>query len=1143
MAMINYYNGLSNKREIIRGVGKVCDLMQGKDFSHSVILVAGHKVSPDYEVKENDIVFVRDTPSEALSTVMIVISIIVAVAGLAAGIYGAVKNKELQEKLEKAQKANKAVDTSSPDALPFLKGATNQPATGRTFPLVMGEHYFTPYRLAPKYYEIAGDRGEREYTNIILEAGFSPLVIKELKLGEHIIYTNESDNPSNIFTTFPENSIYYDEENVIEIKQDEEFNSDCFKKKIVSDYVMNEIKHDYGTEEEEIPYLIQDCQPHAKSIDVCILFNGLRKLVNNSWQSQSVTINCWWSNINSPDPNNPEHWHPIGFNVPVKSGYITHTARFKVSVSYKKTGDTNTYTGQVLSDSIVYSLVSNSMDSWVKTGGEEIDFDTMKYNSLRIISNNCKAYNIINQDSPIGSGHNVTRFTYYSGEVVFDADYLEDDYTIGTTNVFDFNSKRQMRFIAHKDFTPEESYNKNITVMLKRMTSCAESNSQEDCYLSFINTEIYDVKKSSLDELISCKLLEDEFIPKCCRIGIRMKASDVTQDLSNSVNVVAYGCARVWNEETGWSEIKVPTRNPAAWALELLTSDIHGLSKYSDEEIDLDSCARLYRYCENYRFFCDAVIIEPITKNDIISNILSSCNASLIINNEGKLEFLYDDEELYPVALLNTQDIVDVTITKKMQRQSTGKKVSFINHDSWIVDSRYCMSDGTENHSPSDTITEIAPQYVTDPSHAWRYARRQLIAENYQTREVSVTVGNEGGYYPLYSCVDIQLPHLSVGITSAQIVSLSIHDGVLTEIELDQEVEFVEGKNYGLIAFVVKAGEKGFFTAKVVGLGRTKYLEVLDYNGVAPIAGNILSFGLLDDDGEFSLITTRMKIYNIRRSDGGYKLTLKDYNSDLYSEDGEIPEFHSNATITPTSRIELDTVPDAVRDALDEQQEQMKDLVDSIGFYTFDVTPEYQTVACNSEGYPIGTQQFRFTATVYRSSKPYEGSVTYIAKSQNRVVGSWVGNVLTLDTSVIIAESNDILITAETDDGYKFEAAVTIAKLRAGDAGDAKYTIYDIGLSDPIIKVDAEGTNPDPNHIIPKKLKKTEAYTVETDYGYITASVDGGEESVVSSYTKVQQAEVFDPSTTYYRRATPFYLSLDGDALCLNDIVMIAFKE
>ena len=1002
MGLINFYSHIDSTHKTVEGTGPLKNLFPEVNWESKLILVKGNRVSSEYSVKEKDIVFVRSLPKSAVaiaSTIAVVSSVI---AGVTIG-YAIYQNKKYQQELEDSQSSS---STSTSSTLPFLKGATNQAATGRSFPYVMGNMYFTPYRLCPKYYTVSGEQGVNQYVYLVLECGFSPVVIDSISIGNINIYEadDKSISQSGVFG-FIEDSTYYNAENLIEIRQDGDFENEEFNKKIVSNFTNTELEHEYGEEEE--PYVVQ-LEENAKSCDLCILFDGLRSYDSSTgyYSTRTVTVNAYWSNSDNPDVTNADDWNDFpAFEQQNAKNTYTYTTTYKGTIYSNSDASSST----ILKDlSAVATFIKNHSAVSTYTAGSGNAYTSSYYSGTEELESDRTVTDITvtwrtdgdNKGKVTKHSYGIGRFTeyYYARDIQYTVTWQVVRYEAVSSNTFTYNSKKQLRFLAHKDFTPEESYGKQITVKLVRSQKSSDSSATESVYLNYVNTEIYDTEKTAAlidsttnlpTELVSCKPLSDTLRDKCTRIGIKMKATSSNEDLSDNINIIVSGSARVWHNTTtytadryvllandvevfqsidyyyvtnpdelegavshyvdgtisqygfisqsyydddgdlsyitvidsedyeehtfyadkandingttttskGWSVAKEPTRNPAAWALEVLTSNVHDKSVFEDTELDLESFGAWYEYCEENSLYCDAVLTDESSKKTILDNIFTLANASLVYNAEGLYEVCIDKAEDYSVALLNTQDISDISVSKSFERKANGRKITFVNRDTWTSESVYYMKDGTSTHSSDDTITEVSPPYVTDYSHAIKYAHRQIAQDYLQPKTINAVVGNEGAYYPLYSCVEVQLPHLSVGITSAVVRNATYSDSKLTSIEISDFVTFEDEKSYGIIMQIQDVNGKQLLAAEVTGSGTTKTLTFTTPVETTYTAqrGNILSFGEIDSSGGFTLITSKMKITGISRSGDGYKLELKNYDEDLYTV-GSIPDYISNAT-------------------------------------------------------------------------------------------------------------------------------------------------------------------------------------------------------------------------------------------------------
>ena len=802
MALIHVFDGINTKTTYTFN-GRIKDHIKNVDWENSLILRGGYRIDENYEVQPDDILYIRKTP--ASGTALLVTAIVVGVVALAgAGVAVGVSiynNRKAMAAMEEAEKASKAAaDTSG--KLPFVKGARNAAATGRSFPYAIGESLMTPYKLCPAHYTIAGTRGEEQYYNVVLEIAYNDILIKKIKMGETVIKDFAGvSQPQNGQYAFDAGT-YYDERNLIEIRQTGAFTDPEFNKKIVLTELSEEIPHDHAssdpTENERIEKewkagVMQELASHAQAVELIVLFDGLQKY-DEGWQNQTITLRPQWTNVNNPSEND---WNDF------TTGFIQN----------------------------------------------------------------------------------------------------------GTaSNTFTYNTRKQMRYVARQEFTAAQAFNKTMKVRVIRTTPKAEDSAKDSVYLLAVQTTCYDAKKSSSSQLVTAEVLEPNERDKCCRIGVRVTANVNTEGLLDAISVIESACARTWNG-SAWSSAKTPTRNLAAWVLELLTSPQHKPSQYDDAELDLPSFGAWYTYCQQQGFNADGVIVKSTKKKQIIETLCKNGNAALVYNNlTGKMEVAIDNGRDYSIALLNSEDIINISTAKEFKRKTTGKKVTYINRAAdYDADSVTFMRDGGTYDPATDTLTESALEYVTDYEHAFKIAWRQMAEEIAQPRIITVKAGLESAYYPIFSRVELQHKSLKIGIAHGVIKGLVWRNSYLQQIQLDGAVTFPATGACGVIINCVSDSGRGLLALKVSGTGTTDVLTVdttLRSNAaVIPTAGNILSFGKLDNAGEFTTITSTMKITNAEETDNGYTLTLVDYNPALY-EYGTLPEYRSNLTSVPTGKAQ-----------------------------------------------------------------------------------------------------------------------------------------------------------------------------------------------------------------------------------------------
>lgn len=494
----------------------------------------------------------------------------------------------------------------------------------------------------------------------------------------------------------------------------------------------------------------------------------------------------------------------------------------------------------------------------------------------------------------------------------------------------DINSRKQVRFSKTVTLTAAQCVGKDIQIRLTRLTALEESNSQETCYLCYLNCWQYDAAKSTSSAIVTCPPLEQPWRGRTTRLALRIISNESTKDNLDQININAYGKARIWNDDA-WTVDKYPTRNPASWVLEIMTTDIHPHSQYIDEEIDLEALGAVYTYCQQNGFYCDGILTEDSKKADVLNSILSECNTTMYRDDAtGKWTFAIERAQSTPVALLNEQCIRSVTVTKTFERKPYAVKTTFTNRESWAVDTFYQTVNGKVDSSAvygeHKIIVENAPKYITTFEHAYKYTHRILAKQQLQPREITVQVGRDGDYYPLYSKVMLQMKQLRIGLSNGIIHGSVVEGGLLTQIITSDFCDFTDSNaRYGLIIQAQNDSAKEHLYIEVEPADPTKRitrnvkLSIPLAINVIPEYGNIYSFGYLNESGEFSRVTNEMMIYNRKQNSDGWELLLKDYNSAIF-QFGDIPEYQTNLT---TPKESGNMLPEAI-------MQKMADIADEV---------------------------------------------------------------------------------------------------------------------------------------------------------------------------------------------------------------------
>ncbi len=534
----------------------------------------------------------------------------------------------------------------------------------------------------------------------------------------------------------------------------------------------------------------------------------------------------------------------------------------------------------------------------------------------------------------LDGGSTWTSFTFYNS------------YTETYTNTFSRAiSSKELRYTGTKEFSLsdyETLYNNGQKNILCRLRSSGANDSQicNTCYLLFYQSICFDPSTSSspagtLDDggeagLSKCLVLNDKERGLSTMIGLKVVATSSNESKLGKINIITNGLARTWDGEA-WSDTKVKTRNPAAWALEILTSDTHPLSKFEDDEIDLESIGEFYEHCEENEYYFDYVISQKTKKETVLGFITDNCGAALYTDAAGRQAIAIDRVQENALAVYNPQNIISIENSREFARRTDCLRVTFINseNDLFEEDTYLVMRtvDGVPLELTADSvITDITTSGITSYEHVVKYARRMMAIESLRPKTTKIEVGQEGVFYTPYAKVLIQDDSLKIGTGSAVLEAVEWQSGIAKRLHLKNTVTIEEGKSYGVIINCFSDDGIVPLSVKVSGeVGTVSVLDILsDITSTIPQGGEVLSFGELDETGEFTKITTPYVIASISRSEDGFALELANYDEAIF-DTGPIPDYMPNITQKPATTdadvpedlIDRGALLDAIRSAID----------------------------------------------------------------------------------------------------------------------------------------------------------------------------------------------------------------------------------
>lgn len=789
----------------------------GVNFENAVLIINGKVSNPDTIIQDGDVVTLRQIPGDLTETPWWVATFIIPFGFIIQPAEIAYKARQQAEEAERElEKIKKLTNSASIDNSPFLRGASNTIATGKSQPYFCGRNFLTPYLFSQPFYKISGTDGATQEVYNILECGFKGIVLNKLGIGDTVIKTFSDSTPQDGVFSINE-GIFANGQ--FEIKQNGELFSTLteLNRKIVSNVINREVAKDFEVTAGTAEHTVITLDPNAKDVDLCVNF-------------------------------------PYGLYT-----YDENNDRIKAEV---------TITPE-------YSLDGGS--TWTQ----------FKFNQ------------------------NGTQ-----------------------SNVFNRNETKSMRFIAHREFKLADYQalvTNNQTYVLIRLRSNAPDDQKirADCYLYYYQSHVFDPLRSStpagvIDDggtagLVDCLNVEDKERAYSCIAGFKLTATTNNEKKLTQINIIATSTARTWNG-SAWSETKAPTRNPAAIALEIYTSDVHPASRYADEEIDLDAFGALYEYCNNNDIYFDDLITQAQKKDAEIQRIADVCGCAFYKDIYGRISVAIDQAQENAIAVYNPQNIISLTNKKTFARRVDALRIKYIDSTNDTYKQNTYTVTRLENGQPvtideNSIIKEIDVKGITTQAQVVKYARRLMAIDELRPITTTLKIGAEGVYFTPYAKIGIQDPSINRDAQDTVVAGVTYKSGLLKKITLKNPVTFTDPlKLYGVVINTVNANGAVPIALKVNGTGTTRELEVLTKYTAAethqPEANNVVSFGELDENGEFTKITHEYIITRIARTDGGFNLDLQEYNEAIYDA-GLIPAYKplvNNTPIPAAGEIPADSV-------------------------------------------------------------------------------------------------------------------------------------------------------------------------------------------------------------------------------------------
>lgn len=855
-ATINVFNSAFNNdyKTIIVEDNKTISSSIKLDFENCLISINGNKCDENYILKENDIVTIRQFPSNDGYDVAswIFAPVTSVIQGFSTGDWSGsnIVKKSLKSIFESESDSITTKDVGSTESIPTISGAKNQSGAGKVIPLVIGESMYTPIYAAQAYTDIDpndGTDGENQYLHALFCLGYNNIDLRKVSLGIYPLSVDRQNGTSSksldCSNSEEKNTVHYKlslYQQELELRQHgEEVN--LFPQKVVQENFNTELIHPEGANALVVqPFSAK----YPQKIQIEIQFQNLVKYDDNGDMTEnSVEIGCAYS---------------LDGGATYKPFNAFYAKKSDIKITDKGNNDFGNNKGQYKVTE--FKGIKNKAMRFVaeKTFTYDEVFNTATITRLK---NNAIEFKIFRVSEDKSESNSKLQYKVYFSSI--------------RTWCYDYNATDNSAY----DNTGTKSLVPQIPIIKKYKDITAR--------LGF-KIKAGDELSGQIDELnvVLCS---------------RARYCTITKENGEKIYT--------------WSAVDdtVPTNNPAALALMVLQHTMRGEYAYKDSQIDMDSFGRFYEWCNSvdnelinsdcHRYIANGVLSKELKTSELVNQILACGHGKLVLNG-NKYGVWFDRPQSTPVMILNSQNVLEASNSKSFSEDIDGYSAKFIDClNDYQEDTIVCVPKNTTKNDSEYRLENIEIPWITDAARVYRHCMYNIACRRLRAETWTRKLGVDGNLIEIGNLVVVQDDTIAVGIgEGAEIKSVSVSGSYIKSITVDYPFAVSDiTKTYGVkIQHSDRIYGVKVVTYEVAKFSKIGEYSVLTFNGngislneiIVPTIGDIVAFGI------FNRITTDALCFGKKdNGDGTFTLTLVPYQKGIYdAESGTIPKFISNVT-------------------------------------------------------------------------------------------------------------------------------------------------------------------------------------------------------------------------------------------------------
>lgn len=774
-ALINIFESAFNDihRQIKVESGLRIEEIENLDWENTLIYVNGFERKKEYKVKDNDVVTIRQFPSDGGSgwqtagwfLMPVTSTIHFFASGNDEGVFNWI-GREIGNAILDLFKQPDIAEIGQGEQIPTISGAKNRSGANQPIPLLIGESMYTPIMLGQNYTTISGTDGENQIFHGLYCLGYNDIDLKSVSLGIYKLSTDRHNGTSGSLDcenlepqTITENKTFFINarpepfikgENTIRYTVDVE-GYDTVSINSISSMIVARVYETF--------------------VD-SFIGNGI---IYGQEVTPTVTIIGNQIVITATVPNT-KYFTVFGYvtaNVTLKEKKgIVHYDRDKYlqALELQQSANENDeyeevslYPQKVVQENFGTELMHFEdadplyLQPFSAKYPQKVELEVQFQNLIYFHSNGDKDYDTVELCVGYSLDGGVTfqpfnAFSSSGGITVTDEGTVTDSQGTYRKTKFRGKKNKMMRFVASMEFDFDDVFNipegtvkcKNNVIEFKIWRSSVDvsptnSKHQYKCYFSAIRTWCYDYKETlkqyldeGTEELVVQRPIIEKYRDMTARLGFEIRAGEEIKGTIDELNVLMMSRARyctitVENGEKvyTWSDIDqtTPTNNPASLALMVLQHQMRREYAYigeqgeEDKYFDMDSFGRFYEWCEQ----TDTELINSDGRKYTANGVLSRQMKTIDLVNQilscghGKLVI---EGNRYAVLYDKPDELPVMVLNNQNILEAKSTKNFLDDIDGYSCKFIDCLNDYQEDTQifvPKDLTDPESPNYK-DPS-------------------------------------------------------------------------------------------------------------------------------------------------------------------------------------------------------------------------------------------------------------------------------------------------------------------------------------------------------------------------------------------------------------------------------------------